>query len=118
LLNQRTTATADDLAILTAVFWDKPDQKRDIQRIIYTVSSPEMAKATVLLDKVIEVHTEAMKHKDAGDRDRRLAALEANDKIKAMVAELATLPQSVRVEEVRMKVREMQQQITSQLLRL
>jgi MoxR-like ATPase len=127
LLEGRLAAEEDDLSILADAFWQLPEQRPEIRRLVARLANPLNARATELGDQAASVRDGALAaQRDAGldDQARMQAAIEAATKLKAIAGQLARVAEQARaqgratgrVDRVATAVREMQQEITALVL--
>ena len=112
----RTKVSYEDVAKLDAIFWDRPEQKREVRRIVLAFSNPDLQAALELLDQAVSVAEEAKKTAAtliAQGRKAYDAGGEANSKLGELKTRLEHLTASARrdeiIEQVRLLMREVQQ---------
>jgi MoxR-like ATPase len=93
LLEGRTMAEEDDLSILAHALWVQPEQHPLIARTVARLANPLTARAVELADQAAGVLEQTMQAQRAGSDDtaRMQAAIEANSKLKRILADLKTL---------------------------
>ena len=98
-LDGRNSISLDDLLILQHVLWDKPEDRKNVQRVIYDVASPSLKAALDIFDKATEVYNEACKQGNSA------AGNELNDKLKKLRDQLQKLqPRSRKIDELDAKL--------------
>lgn len=127
LLEGRLAAEEDDLVVLGDAFWQLPEQRAEIRRLVARLANPLNARAVELGDQAASVRDGAL----AAQRDASLdeaakmqAAIEAATRLKAIAGQLGQVLEQARaqgratgrVERVAGQVREMQMAITALIL--
>ena len=88
LLTGRTSATAEDLSILSNVLWTEPSHIREVRRVVMEVASPQLGTALDLMDEAQEVREQAL---SAAEEEKTAAGQEANAKLKRIQDRLLAL---------------------------
>jgi MoxR-like ATPase len=98
LIEGRDAVEEDDLAILSHVLWNQPEQRQDISRMVAKLANPLNAKAAELKDKATSIWEEARRNLQGHQGDAKEAAtaratiaLECLTKIKRIIKELDAL---------------------------
>ena len=115
------------MLVLGDAFWQAPEQRAEIRRLVARLANPLNARAVELGDQAASVRDGALAaQRDAGlDEPARMqAAIEAATKLKAIAGQLGqALEQAraqgratARIERVAGQVREMQMEITALIL--
>lgn len=127
LLEGRLAAEEDDLMIVADAFWQVPEQRTEIRRLVARLANPLNARATELGDQAASVRDAAL----AAQRDASLdeptkmqAAIEAATKLKQIAGQVTQVLEqaraqgrpTARIERVAGRVREVQMEITSLVL--
>jgi MoxR-like ATPase len=63
-----TAATADTIECGANIFWDKPEQARDVKIVCTQLANPALTKAEQLLEASEEAINDALRKKDAGEK--------------------------------------------------
>jgi len=79
----------EDAEILKHVFWNAPEDRATVERIITALGSPEVKEALEWLDKAREVYDNAMKSE--GTATASEVGFEANEKFKKIISEIDAL---------------------------
>jgi MoxR-like ATPase len=108
----RNEVTSDDLGMLANIFWNQPDEQRQVRQIIFSFCNPELEKALVILDTVTELHGNAL------EADTTAAGAEANDKIKKLLKGFPTVVNNAKVDEVRSKIDDLQREVLTTVLQM
>ena len=127
LLEGRLIAEEDDLQILADAFWQLPEQRQEIRRLVARLANPLNARAIELGDQAASVRDAALAAQRDGGLDEQAkmqAAIEAATKLKAIAGQLGqALEQAraqgratARIERIAGHVRELQQEITALVL--
>ena len=87
-LENKPEVDEDTLMFLLNVLWSHPGQKKTILKILGAVASPWDARALELYDQAREIMDEV---NQAEENDKEAVGIEANKKLKKIVAELAEL---------------------------
>jgi len=87
-LQGKTEVDEDTLMFLLNVLWSHPGQKKTILKVLGAVASPWDARALELYDQAREIMDEV---NQAEENDKEAVGIEANKKLKKIVAELAEL---------------------------
>jgi MoxR-like ATPase len=127
LLEGRLAAEEDDLVTLGDAFWQLPEQRGEIRRLVARLANPLNARAVELGDQAASVRDGALAaQRDAGlDEPARMqAAIEAATKLKAIAGQLGQALEQARaqgratgrIERVGGQVRDMQMEITNLIL--
>ena len=110
-LDGRDEVEIDDFDILSNILWEKPDDRREITRLILSVNSPELQRALELLDIGQEIRDSAIKLNTTG------AGMDANDKFKdTIIPELNAMPQTTKVKAIHSKIVSMQREVAITVL--
>jgi MoxR-like ATPase len=104
-LDQRDEVAVQDFEVLQNVFWDKPEDKTNVVKIIVGMASPNLKKAMELQDKATEAYTEAMKQKSIAQ------GTESGEKIKTLLSELRKIKRERRIDEIVSKVEKQYKEI-------
>jgi MoxR-like ATPase len=127
LLEGRLTAEEDDLVVVADAFWQLPEQRQEIRRLVARLANPLNARAVELGDQAASVRDGAL----AAQRDANLdeptkmqAAIEAATKLKQIAGQLGQVLEqaqaqgraTARIERVAGQVRELQLEITGLVL--
>lgn len=86
-LDGNKTAGEEDLLILKDILWDKPAERPIVARTVVGVCSPLEVKSVELYDEATEISHNAI----AVDDQRQARCLEAEAKLKRIMAELASI---------------------------
>ncbi|MCC6629304.1 MAG: AAA family ATPase [Chloroflexi bacterium] len=127
LLEGRLAAEEDDLSVLADAFWQLPEQRPEIRRLVARLANPLVARAIELGDQAVSVRDGALAaQRDSGlDEPARMqAAIEAATKLKQIASQLGqALEQAhaqgratARIERVAGHVRDLQLEITGLVL--
>ena len=115
-LEGRTKVSYVDVSKLDAIFWDLPEQKREVRRIVLAFSNPDLQAALELLDQAVSIAEEAKKTAAtliAQGKKAYDVGGEANNKLGELKTRLEHLTASTRrdevIEQVRLLMREVQQ---------
>ena len=87
-LENKPEVDEDTLMFLLNVLWSHPGQKKTILKILGAVASPWDARALELYDQAREIYDEVV---NAAEDEKEASGIEANKKLKKIVAELAEL---------------------------
>ena len=88
-LEGRSEVGEDDLAILSAMFWSDPQEKKAIRKIVLGFANPLALKANEIYDSVAELQAKLADMPDGADRTA--LATEANHKLKVALKALDAL---------------------------
>lgn len=127
LLEGRVAAEEDDLSLLADAFWQLPEQRGEIRRLVARLANPLNARAVELGDQAASVRDGALAaQRDAGlDEPAKMqAAIEAATKLKAIASQLGQLLEQAkaqgrptgRIARVTGHVRDLQIEITALIL--
>jgi MoxR-like ATPase len=127
LLEGRLVAEEDDLVVLGDAFWQLPEQRQDIRRLVARLANPLNARATELGDQAASVRDSALAaQRDGGlnEQAKMQAAIEAATKLKSIGGQLDQVQEQARAQgratarigRVAAHVREMKQEITQLVL--
>ncbi len=118
---------AGGLPYLGDAFWQLPEQRQEIRRLVARLANPLNARATELGDQAASVRDGALAaQRDAGldEQARMQAAIEAATRLKTIAGQLGQLLEQARaqgratsrIERVAGQVRDMQMEITALIL--
>ena len=88
-LEGRSEVSEDDLAILSAMFWSDPQERKTIRKIVLGFANPLALKANEIFDSVAELQAKLADMPDGADRTA--LATEANHKLKVALKALDAL---------------------------
>lgn len=80
----------DDLSVLAAVLWDKPEQRKKVQDAVLNVACPELLKVLELRDKATE-QTNIIKSTKGDTEHDDTTRIEASRKLRKLKDEMTTL---------------------------
>jgi MoxR-like ATPase len=109
----------DDIAKLEAIFWDKPEQRREIRKIVLAMANPDLQLALTILDEAQNVAEQAIKTaKELQEQGKKAYAVggEANDKINELRQRLDRLVPSAKRDEIAAKIKSIGRDIQSKCL--
>jgi MoxR-like ATPase len=127
LLEGRLAAEEDDLLIVADAFWQLPEQRQEIRRLVARLANPLNARAVELGDQAASVRDGALAAQRDGSLDeptKMQAAIEAATKLKQIAGQVGQALEQARaqgratgrIERVAGQVRELQLEITSLVL--
>ncbi len=103
LIEGRDTVEEDDLAILSLVLWNQPQDRQEITRLVSKLANPLNAKASELKDRAAGIWEDCrsrLKENGGDDEEAALArsriALETITKLKRVIKELTALQGQAR----------------------
>jgi MoxR-like ATPase len=126
-LEGRLAAEEDDLVIVADAFWQQPEQRPEIRRLVARLANPLNARAVELGDQGASVRDGALAaQRDSAldDPARMQAAIEAATKLKTIIGQLGQVLVQARaqgrptgrIERVASQVRDLQLEITALIL--
>jgi MoxR-like ATPase len=127
LLEGRLVAEEDDLSVLADAFWQLPEQRQEIRRLVARLANPLNARAVELGDQAASVRDGALAAQRDGGLDepaKMQAAIEAATKLKQIAGQLGQVVEqaraqgraTARIERVAGQVRALQMEITGLVL--
>jgi len=117
-LDGRNAVETRDVESLIPLLWDRPEQVREIRKVVLHFANPDLQAALALLDKAAEVHKNAMEIAGSGaDGNKKvLAGAEANAKLKEIGGQLRALAESSRRNEVIGQVQALAREVQMRLM--
>jgi len=88
-LDGRTQVDTEDVEVLKHVFWNAPEDRANIERILMALGSPEVKEALEWLDKAKEVYDAAIA--SAETPEASAVGFEANEKFKKVITAMTKL---------------------------
>ncbi len=88
-LEGRSRVDTEDIEILRHVFWNAPEDRANVERILSALGSPEVKETLEWLDKAKEVFDTAIG--SAETPEASAVGFEANEKFKKVIVEMTTL---------------------------
>lgn len=88
-LDGRDQVDTEDIEVLKHVFWNNPEDRANVERILTALGSPEVKEALEWLDKAKEVYDAAIAA--VGSPEASAAGFEANEKMKKVIIEITKL---------------------------
>jgi MoxR-like ATPase len=101
ILEGRGIVTVDDISICRHMFWNTPEQRGEIARLVERVGNPLNVRAVDLGDQAMSAFQAAMPAQSDGQLDdlaRMSAAVEGNAKLKKIGTQLAQLLEEARTQ--------------------
>ncbi len=100
-----------DIEILTHVLWNRPEERREASKIIFSVMNPDIEKALEIRDLAAEIHENAIKASNSA------AGAEANDKLRKLLKQIDDLKsEDPKVGTIREEIVAMQRQVIVECL--
>ena len=115
----RDKVTYEDVAQLVALFWDRPEQKREVKKIVLAFSNPDLQAALTILDEAQSVADQAIKTAEqlrARGEDAYAVGGEANKKMNELKDRLSRLDVSSRQQEIIEQVKKLQNDVQKKCL--
>jgi MoxR-like ATPase len=115
----RTSVEFEDVQVLTAVFWDRPEQRQEVCRIITEFANPDDKAALAILDEAQSVANSAIKtasELQAKGQKAYQAGGEAKDKIRELQERLDRLVPSKKRDEVIAQVKSILRNVLAKCL--
>lgn len=89
-----------DLSILTDVMWDRPEQRREVSRLVMSTSSPEIARAIELLDQAREIYDNLYKIPQNQWSTSKERVSDDTEAFRKIMMKLRDLPSSPKIDEI------------------
>jgi len=105
----RDEVSEDDLEILAAVLWDRPEQRREVLRILMSTTNPDTATALALFDDIQEIIDDIEKQPD--ESAKLAASQEAVVKLRDMIPLFDNFRPHAKIFELKNQAIEMQRAV-------
>lgn len=115
----RDKVTFEDVEKLEALFWDRPEQRREIRKIVLSFASPDAQAAEAILDEARTVAEQAIKTATelrARGQKAYAAGGEANEKLNELKNRLAHFVPSRRRDEAIESIRQLTRDVQAKCL--
>lgn len=109
----------EDAEKLEAIFWDRPEQKREVRKIVLSFANPDLQAALAILDDAQSVTTQAIKTANdlkAKGQTAYSVGGEANKKLKELRQRLERFAPSSKRDEIITQIRALSQEVQMKCL--
>jgi len=118
-LSGRSAVEYADVEVLKAVFWDRPEQIREVNKIILSFSNPDLQAALSILDEAQSVAEQAIKTAlDLRARGQKAYQVggEANEKLNELKERLGRLQPSTKRDDILSQIKTLGKDVQSKCL--